>query len=280
MTLKKLPVLTLLILLFSQAIAQPFSLRSTNEAKPFSLDIYFGTEGKGAFVQYRGQQGIILLRLKTISNKGKSAQSKVTYVWDEVIGGKRTGSYGLTQEAGKLSGIWYKRGKDGRQFKLEQIRASGEEARIDKYLIHDVLISFRHTSDNLLVFRYSDGSTKTSQLPGFDHPDPRRQGTIADYNFDGFDDVAFSIPDAGMGVYRTFSIYLYDPKSKRFQILAEPNISQGKCSGLCDVTLDKKNKRLISSCRGGATWWNDVYRFSSSNQLIWVKSGNSHNFQK
>lgn len=40
--------------------------------------------------------------------------------------------------------------------------------------------------------------------------------TIADYNFNGFDNVAFSIPDAGMGVYRTFSIYLYNPKSKRF----------------------------------------------------------------
>lgn len=273
MTLKKLPVLILLILLFSQAMAQPFSLKSTNAAKPFSLDIYFGTEGKGAFVQYRGQQGIIPLRLKTLSSQGKPAQSKVTYVWDEVIGGKATGSYGLTQEGGKLSGVWYKRSKDGRQFKLEQIIASKDEAKIDKYLLHDVLISFRHTSDNLLVFTYSDGSTKITQLPEFDHPDPRRQGTIADYNFDGFDDVAFSIPDAGMGVYRIFSIYLYNPKSKHFNILTEPDVPQGKCSGLCDVTLYKKNKRLISSCRGGATWWNDVYRFSNSNKLIWVKSG-------
>ncbi|MGQ7854361.1 XAC2610-related protein [Pedobacter sp. WC2501] len=241
-------------------------------AKPFSLDIYFGTEGKGAFVQYRGQQGIISLRLKTRSNHGSLAAPKVTYVWDEVIGGKATGSYGLTQEAGKLSGIWYKRSKDGKQFQLEQIIAPGDEARIDKYLLHDVLISFRHTSDNLLVFSYSDGSTKTSQLPGFDHPDPRRLGTIADYNFDGFDDVAFSIPDEGMGVYRTFSIYLYNPKSKRFQLLAEPNAPQGKCSGLCDVTLDKKNKLLMSSCRGGATWWTDVYRYSNSSKLMWVKS--------
>lgn len=271
--LKKLPSIILLVLLFSKAIAQPFSLKAINVAKPFSLDIYFGTEGKGAFVQYRGQQGIIPLRLKTISSKGKSAQSKVTYVWDEMIGGKITGSYGLTQEAGKLSAAWYKRGKDGRQFPLEQIITPENAARIDKYLLHDVLISFRHTSDNLLLFSYSDGSTKTSQLPGFDHPDPRRQGTIADYNFDGFDDVAFSIPDEGMGVYRIFSIYLYNPKSKRFQILVEPDVPQGKCSGLCDLTLDKKNKRLISSCRGGATWWNDVYRFSNSNKLIWIKSG-------
>jgi hypothetical protein len=270
--LKKLPFLMVLILLFFQAAAQPFSLKSTNGAKPFSLDIYFGTEGKGAFVHYRGRQGIISLRLKTRSSHGSLAVPKVTYVWDEVIGGKTTGSYGLTQEAGRLSGIWYKRSKDGKQFQLEQVIATGDEARIDKYLLHGVLISFRHTSDNLLIFSYSDGSTKTSPLPGFDYPDPRRLGTIADYNFDGFDDVAFSIPDEGMGIYRTFSIYLYNPKSKRFQLLAEPNAPQGKCSGLCDVTLDKKNKLLMSSCRGGATWWTDVYRYSNSSKLIWVKS--------
>lgn len=270
--LKKLPSIFVLVLLFSEAFAQPFSLKSTNGTKPFSLDIYFGTEGKGAFVQYRGQQGLIALRLKTLSSQGKPAQSKVTYVWDEVIGGKATGSYGLTREAGKLSGVWYKRAKDGRKFQLEQIIAPGDEARIDKYLLHDVLISFRHTSDNLLIFSYSDGSTKTSQLPGFDHPDPQRHGTIADYNFDGFDDVAFSIPDGGMGVYRTFSIYLYNPKSKRFNILAEPNVPQAKCSGLCDVTLDKKNRLLVSSCRGGATWWEDVYSFSHHNSLIWLRS--------
>ncbi|WP_431292761.1 XAC2610-related protein [Pedobacter sp. P26] len=270
--LKKLLSLMVPVLLFYQAAAQPFSLQSTTGARPFILDIYFGTEGKGAFVQYRGQQGIISLRLETRSSHGSLTAPKVTYVWDEVIGGKVTGSYGLTQEAGKLSGIWYKRSKDGKQFQLEQIIAPGDEARIDKYLLHDVLISFRHTSDNLLIFSYGDGSTKTSQLPGFDHPDPRRLGTIADYNFDGFDDVAFSIPDEGMGVYRNFTIYLYNPKSKRFHLLAEPNATQGKCSGLCDVTLDKKNKLLMSSCRGGATWWTDVYRYSNSGKLTWVKS--------
>lgn len=270
--LKKLLSVTLFVLLFFRALSQPFSLKSTNGTKPFSLDIYFGTNGKGAFVQYHGQQGLIALQLKTLSSQGKSAQSKITYIWDEVIGGKATGSYGLTLESGKLSGVWYKRAKDGRCFQLEQIIAPGDEARIDKYLLHGVLISFRHTSDNLLTFSYSDGNTIKTQLPGFDHPDPQRHGTIADYNFDGFEDVAFSIPDAGMGVYRTFSIYLYNPKSKRFSILAEPNAPQAKCSGLCDVVLDKKNRFLMSSCRGGATWWKDIYSFSHHNKLIWLRS--------
>ncbi|TKC09203.1 XAC2610-related protein [Pedobacter frigoris] len=271
--IKKILPIIVLVMMFSEVIAQPYSLKSTGGAKAFRLNIYYGTEGKGGFVQYRGQQGIIPLKVKSHRQQGKTGYSKTTYVWDEVYDGKLTGSYGLTQEADKLSGAWYKRNKDGRQFQLEHVADQDAHTGIDKYLLHGVLISFYHTTDELLLFSYPDGSTKTSQLPGFDQPGPRRQGSIADYNFDGYDDVAFSIPDAGMGVYRTFDIFLYSPKSKRFQILAEPNDSKANCSGLCDVTLDQKNKLLMTSCRGGATWWKDVYRFSNTNKLVWVSSG-------
>ena len=270
---KKFTAIIALVLMFSHAVGQPFSLKSTGGEKPFRLDIYYGTEGKGAFVQYRGQQGIIPLAMKARTSEEKTAPSKATYVWDEIIGGKITGSYGLTQDMGKLSKAWYKRAKDGKLFHLEQIHEPIGNRRVHKYLVHGVLISFRTTaSDNLLSLLYPDGSRQTSLLPDFDHPDPQRQGTIADYNFDGYDDLAFSVPEAGMGVYRTFSIYLYNPTSKRFQILAEPDAPQAKCSGLCDVKLDQKNKLLISSCRGGATWWKDIYSFSHNNNLIWIRS--------
>lgn len=268
--LKKLWYLIVFLVLTYQAKAQPFTLRSSSGAKPFVLDIYFGTEGKGAYVQYQGQRGIIPLRTKS-RRATNAATRRVSYVWDEVIGGKVTGTYGLTQEGAKVSGAWYNRGKDGKSFPLGQLKEP-RDAKIDNYLLHGILISFFHTTDNQLTFKYPDGSTEKSELPEFDHPDPLRQGTIADYNFDGYDDVAFSIPDAGMGVYRTFSIYLYNPSAKRFSILAEPNAPLANCSGLCDVTLDKKNKLLMSSCRGGATWWKDTYSFSHNNNLIWLKS--------
>lgn len=271
--IKKILPIIVLVMMFSEVSAQPFSLKSTGETKAFRLNIYYGDEGKGAFVQYRGQQGIIRLKIKSRSQQGKTGHSKITYVWDEVLEGKLTGSYGLTQEADKLSAAWYKRNKDGKQFQLEHAPDQQAHTEPDKYLLNGVLISFYHTSNELLTFSYPDGSTKTSQLPGFDQPDPRRQGSIADYNFDGYDDVAFSIPDAGMGVYRTFDIFLYNPKSKRFQTLAEPNDPKANCSGLCDVTLDQRNKLLMTSCRGGSTWWKDVYRFSNGNKLVWVSSG-------
>lgn len=270
--IKKLVPIIILALLFSRATAQPYLLKSTNGLKSFQLDIYFGTEGKGAFVQYRGQKGIIPLRLKSRIEQGEAGQSKVTYVWNELVSGKVTGTYGLTQEAQKISGTWYKSNENGKQFQLEHSPDQEDYAGIGRFLLHGVIISFRHTTDGLLTFSYPDGSTKTSQLPVFDHPDPQRQGAIADYNFDGYDDVAFSLPDAGMGVYRTFSIYLYNPTSRRFQILTEPHAFKAKCSGLCNVTLDKKNKLFITACRGTATWWKDVYKFSKNNHLIWTSS--------
>jgi len=270
--IKNLITLIFLAFIFSGATAQPFLLKSTGGNKSFYLNIYYGTEGKGAFVQYRGQQGIIPLRLKSRISQGKTVQSKITYVWDEVIKGKVTGTYGLTQEAEKISVVWYRNNKNQKRFQLEQSANKEDYAGVGKYVLHGVLISFRHTSNELLIFSYPDGRTKTSHLPGFDHPDPQRQGTIADYNFDGYDDVAFSLPDAGMGVYRTFSIYLYNPSTKRFNILAEPNAPKAKCSGFCDVTLDKKNKLLLTACRGAARWWNEVYKFSDNNTLTWVRS--------
>ncbi len=44
----------------TQLRAQPFLLTSARTKPSFSLKIYYGTEGKGAFVQYSGQKGIIL----------------------------------------------------------------------------------------------------------------------------------------------------------------------------------------------------------------------------
>lgn len=269
---KKLPAILIILFLVLQAKAQTFTFKSTGEAKPFLLDIYFGTEGKGALVQYRGQKGIIPLKIKSRSIQGNATPPKISYLWNEVIEGKVRGSYGLTQLGAKVTAAWYKRAKDGKSFPLVQVQEPGEDQKVAKYLLHGTLISFHRSSENLLTFSYPDGSTGESQLPEFDHPDLQRKGTIADYNFDGYQDVAFSIPDAGMGVYRTFSIYLYHPASKRFHILAELNAPQARCSGLRDVALDKKNKLLLSSCRGGAAWWSDVYSFSHHNNLIWLRS--------
>jgi len=269
--MKKIILLTIIGLasIFKIVNAQPFTLKSTGESKSFQLKIYYGTQGKGAFVQYIGQSGIIPLKLisKKTSKVGKSIRTK--YVWNEIIQGRINGSYGLTENEGKLSELWYKRAKNEKMFQLENVNRLES---IDKYLLHGTLISFYHSMDSQLNILYPDGSKENMLLPAFDLPNPARKSIIADYNFDGYDDVAFSIPDAGMGVYRTFTIFLYEPVTKRFKKLADPNDSRTNCSGLCDVTLDHKNKLLASTCRGAATWWTDIYSFSKGNQLKWISS--------
>lgn len=269
-----------LTIISAKVYAQPYTLQSVGLSKPFSLEIYFGDQGKGAFVKYHGQTEIIALRIKhykidTIDRKDGQPDEE-TFVWDEIVGGKVNGSYGLMHNINAVKNAWYIRKKDGKKFNLQHIenkRANGN----DQYLLHGAMISFNHIENNKLKIQYPDGKYLATTLPDFDSPNAARQSSIADYNFDGFDDIAFSIPDAGMGVYREFSIWLYNPASKRFDKLAEPNYAKAKCSCLCDVKLDAKNKLLYTSCRGGARWWQDVYRYTSANKLLWIRSKEMNN---
>ncbi|WP_412469187.1 XAC2610-related protein [Pedobacter sp. KLB.chiD] len=277
MMIRNLKLVVALAMISWAAHAQPFLLKSTSGAKPFLMNIYYADGGKGAYVKYLGQQGIIPLSLKNRTAQGKTSTSKVSYIWDEVVEGKVTGVYKLSQEGSQVSAASYLRHKDHQLFKLEQVQNQEDGFEKTGFLLNGVIISFSKGMDETLSFRYPDKITKTAHLPGFDSPDPQRKGTIEDYNFDGYDDVAFSIPDAGMGVYRTFTIYLYNPVSKRFNLLAEPNDPRAKCSGFCDVTLDKKNKLLLTSCRGGATWWNNVYQYRDYKYLTWVSSKRADN---
>ena len=264
-----------LTMLAGKSFAQPIRLQSVGLSKPFTLDLYFGNEGKGAGVKYKGQANMIALRIKSygVDTSGRSSGKPdvVTYVWDEMIAGKVNGQYGLTKKLNAVENSWYFRKKDGRRFELQQLQ-NKEDSGNSTLIVHDALISFNRISNNKLEIKYSNGKTTSVILPNVDSPDARRQSYIEDYNFDGYDDLGFSIPDAGMGVYRTFGIWLYHPESKRFEKMIEPDFNHAECSSLCDVTLDKKKKLLFSTCRGGARWWQDTYRFSTNNRLIWLRS--------
>lgn len=272
-------ILLLSVFLGNRSLAQPYTLQSVGLSKPFSLSIYFGDGGKGAFVKYQGQTHIIALRIKSyhVDKSGRSdGQPDVeTLVWDELIDGKINGRYGLTKTINGIDNIWYLRNKDNKRLKLQNMEHKGDH-NDDQYLLHGALIRFNHFDNNKLNIQYPDGKRFNAALPDFDSPNAARQSTIADYNFDGYDDLAFSIPDAGMGVYRMFSIWLYNPVSKRFDQLSEPDYGKAGCSCLCDVTLDQKRKLFLTSCRGGAKWWQDEYRFTANNRLVWVRSAAQH----
>lgn len=274
--MKKLLVFCIVILsVFSKA--QPFTLKSVGESKEFSLKIYYGRTGKGAFVQYQGQKGIIPLKIVSYkadtSGRSEGQPDFFSYVWEEIIDGKVNGKYHLMEGLRQISDVSYERKKDGRKFRLVMTEDKNETYDgVNKYFLNGVMVSFNHFYDDDLSFKYLDGTQLKTTLPSIENPDAARQSIIEDYNFDGYDDITFSIPDAGMGVYRTFTIWLFNPETKRFEELKEPDYSRSKCECLCDVSVDKEKKLLKTGCRGGARWWNDVYRFDHKGNLKWVSS--------
>lgn len=272
------PVILLLLIISSsltQSMAQPFLLKS--RTKPaFSLKVYYGSKGKGAFVHYSGQKGIIPLRLKSYKRYSTDQEygqpDEQVYVWNEMVNGKISGTYSLREGLRYVTDAWYLRGRDNRKFDLEEPQKKEKYDGVGKYLLHGTLIEFNHFYNDTLIFRYPNKTVSVLILPEIIQPGGARQSHIADYNFDGYDDVGFSVADAGMGVYQQYTIYLYNPQCHQFYPLEEPEYTEKvKCSCFCDVALDEKKKELRTSCRGGARWWHDVWRFTNG-KLEWVSS--------
>lgn len=257
------------------ASAQPFTLKSVGEAKEFRLTLYYGTGGKGAFVQYSGQKGIIPLQVKSYkvdrSLRDEGQPDIYYYTWNEIIDGKVNGVYEFALMHHQALNISYTRIKDNRRFKLEMTDDDIYDGNV-RYLLNGAMLSFNHSSHDHFFINYPDGKKTDVELPAPDKPSFTRQSVIEDYNFDGYDDISFSVPDDGMGVYMMFSIYLYNPKSKRFEKLEEPDYSRASCSCLCDVTIEKDKKLLKTGCRGGARWHQDIYRFDKNGVLKWMKT--------
>ncbi|SIS33077.1 hypothetical protein SAMN05421639_102488 [Chryseobacterium shigense] len=273
--MKKLFLFFAMILYTAVLQAQPLTLKSIDATKEFRLKLYYGNAGKGAFVQYEGKQGIIPLRVKSYvldTLQAKNNQPDRHYfVWEEMVNGKVHGTYQLLQMNNLIADASYIREQDRRHFLLELADDQIDDG-YDKYLLHGAVISFNHFNNGNLLIEYPDGKKMTAELPFPDSPDAAQQSIIEDYNFDGYDDLAFAIPDAGMGVYHMFTIYLYNPGKKRFEKLAEPDYSQSTCSCLCDVSVNKTSKQLQIGCRGGASWHQDTYGFDKKGVLKWISS--------
>lgn len=89
----------------------------------------------------------------------------------------------------------------------------------------------------------------------------------ADYNFDGFQDLAAS---ATLGqVNEVYSVYLYVPATGRFRALAAPTGPEISCEGLWTLSPDPLSRTLSSSCRSGPMWYSDVYRYQGDRLYLY-----------
>jgi hypothetical protein len=93
-----------------------------------------------------------------------------------------------------------------------------------------------------------------------------------DYNFDGYTDFATFHTDDGMGVYTIYQIFIFNPKTKKFNALEFPTNYNSKCDMFCDVKIDKIKKTLHSSCRGGAKTHTDIWKYDQHKKLTLLKT--------
>jgi len=144
---------------------------------------------------------------------------------------------------------------------------------------HAAALTFSFKVDNVTTVQVERTDAKHITLrmvPGgkiqqldIDAPDTSDQESLeaADYNFDGYKDLAISVP-VGM-VNSSYQIYLYEPATSRFVALAQPaeKIPAANCDDLSEIKLKPAEHVLISSCRSGPAWYTDAYRYRADGRL-------------
>lgn len=111
-----------------------------------------------------------------------------------------------------------------------------------------------------------DGSRIELETPEANEAEPRFE--VADYDFDGHDDLGVSM-SAGM-VNQVYHLYLYRPAQRRFELLTMPEtlIDRLSCSGFWGLERKVEERALYSSCRSGPRWYHDAFRFDHG--LPWL----------
>jgi len=101
--------------------------------------------------------------------------------------------------------------------------------------------------------------------------DKPTQIAVEDYNFDEYQDFSCYHLDDGMGVYTIYQLFIYNPASGLFKELQLPAQFAAKCDEFCDIKINKQKKTLESSCRGGAQWHTDIWKFDKNRNLVLTK---------
>jgi hypothetical protein len=101
----------------------------------------------------------------------------------------------------------------------------------------------------------------------------RYSAETADFNFDGFPDLAFA---ATLGqVNDQYQVFLFDPAARRFVELSPPKDAPPvSCDGFWNLKPDPQTRTLFSSCRSGPIWYTDAYRFDSDGRVYVYRSAN------
>lgn len=262
-------ILILVFFCLTKADAQPFKFNAVGVKKPFSF--HFGWHNKkGAYVWYDGQKTPIPLKLKSYerdTSQREDHQPDVEYYkWTELVNGKATGEYKLTSMLRTISDVEYLRYKDQKIFKFEIDDTEKYEGK-NMTLLHGIQVHFYTFFKDDLTIRYPDLKEGKFELYELDEGKPRYV-YIEDYNFDGIDDIAFSVTD-GEGLNVAYNVFIYNPKLKKFVPLKEPENSQ--CGYLLNLKVEKQSKTLTVTCKSNNHWKTLTYRYNKAGKLVLQK---------
>lgn len=260
------------ISLLPNLLLAQMKFKSIGEKKPIYFELgYSGT--KGAFVWYKGQTQPIPLKFKSLdidsSDRDSGQPNFNTYKWTEVYNGKVTGEYGFTEWPRNVDDIYYKRYSDGRVFKFEVDESEGYDGK-SMALLHNVQFHFYSYYKDSLRIVYPNGIKKILMLnPLPEDRDRPRYVYIEDYNFDGLDDIAFSVTD-GEGLVVAYDVFIYNKLSKQFTKLTTPDGAKG-CGEFTNLKINAERKELSTTCKSGARWLGYTYKFNKAGKLYLVK---------
>jgi hypothetical protein len=249
------------------------NFKSIGTQQPIFLTIgWHGT--KTGFVWYKGQKEPIALQFKSLdidsSERASGQPDFYTYKWTEMYKGKATGEYGFTEWPRNVADIYYLRFRDGKKFTFELIEEKEYKGN-SMALVHNAQFHYYSFYKDSLTIKYQDGTQQQYLLNRLEEESGRsRSFYIDDYNFDGADDVAFSITD-GEGLHVVYDVFIYNPEKKTFSRLQLPGKEEG-CGYFTNLKRDEDRKELITQCKSGPSWLSYTYKFDRSGKLVPVKN--------
>lgn len=99
--------------------------------------------------------------------------------------------------------------------------------------------------------------------------EPKGAVLAADFNFDGWLDLAVPMAVGYGGVNYFYEIYFYNPRTQHYELLGVPGAYDGQ---FCNPEISQLEKILLTSCKSGPSYNYTDYRFVAGKPYVYRTS--------
>lgn len=257
-----------LIIIPESSTAQPFKFKTKEGVNPIALQLSWHNEGKGAAILYNGKNEPVMLKVKSYqkdtSDSAVGAQSEERFIWEEITKGRATGEFSVKMRDSTLYDMSYIRYSDRKKTDFDYIPDTTKYNVKSVAILHGVQFEFFSFYKQDLTLSYEDGESRRITLEECPEDKPR-YCEIADFNFDGIDDIGFVFTDE-TGLNLIYNIFIYNPLSKKFAPLILPDLEEDKFR-ILNPKFNATDKSLTVSYKSGPSWNSYLYKFGKNDQL-------------